>query len=538
MLNGYHTQTKTPEIHQSRIKATHHSATKAKYIPKIKPKIEYDILETYVSLGNIKKENGSEDAKTDLEEKSGESKSEPVKIKTEPVDEPMHEDISIDHIENGKAEINTEKFQARYIKIERSDEPENLVESKREFKVDEDDELYKREVICEFGQVIPFKAWLALKKDRKLNITPFDHNRNLLAEEKFMDCSIMKNVRAMDAIHNELRPLFLSADRDRVISTFVNAEPGEAAFFGKLRMDAKDEFDEKLVFLHDDSECKVRFQLDLTHVKDFSIFPGQFVEIVGEAVTKEIIRVQEIHDMSYLIRPFPPAPTFTHPINIVTASGPFNTPNTDDFSLLKNLLEYVSSYRPDVLILFGPIVEMTSIVETGTRVIVISSPKEWHTLPLFPTPPYNGFWTNIELYPCPSVIDINGLIIGLSSVDIIFHLTKHLLESRKTTESGNRIKRILRHIVAQHNFYPLYPTADEVTLEVPKIEYCRFMKTPHIIILPSTLRNFIHSIEGCVFVNPERIRKNTIGRIQVFPAANQGVSTSIESSISAQIIKL
>lgn len=141
---------------------------------------------------------------------------------------------------------------------------------------------------------------------------------------------------------------------------------------------------------------------------------------------------------------------FSDQLQIVVASGPYTLQNSLMFEPLKDLLKYVSEYKPHVLILIGPILErthetvlnsgltqtldsffeglieniMNALKDTNTQVIIVSSQNEAHYHPVYPTPPYNvrDKYNNLTFFPDPCMININGLLIGATSADILFHI--------------------------------------------------------------------------------------------------------------------
>lgn len=122
------------------------------------------------------------------------------------------------------------------------------------------------------------------------------------------------------------------------------------------------------------------------------------------------------------------------------------------FEPLKDLLKHVCEYKPQVLILIGPLLEknhecilngslletldsffeslieniMHSLKDTDTQVIIVSSQNEAHFHPVYPTPPYSikDKYTNLTFFSDPCMININGLVIGATSADILFHIGK------------------------------------------------------------------------------------------------------------------
>jgi len=100
------------------------------------------------------------------------------------------------------------------------------------------------------------------------------------------------------------------------------------------------------------------------------------------------------------------------PLNIIIASGQFTPSDSLSFDPLTDLVEVIKRDAPQICILIGPFLEashekvaelpvtfeelfvnqMVSLKETlkdvDTQVLIVSSHKEAHHVPVYPTPPY------------------------------------------------------------------------------------------------------------------------------------------------------
>ena len=56
----------------------------------------------------------------------------------------------------------------------------------------------------------------------------------------------------------------------------------------------------------------------------------------------------------------------------------------------------------------------------------MSSSKDAFNVPIYPTPPYNSRkkHTNIHFLPDPSTLNINGVIVGITSTDVIMSISQ------------------------------------------------------------------------------------------------------------------
>lgn len=64
---------------------------------------------------------------------------------------------------------------------------------------------------------------------------------------------------------------------------------------------------------------------------------------------------------------------------------------------------------------------------TETQVIMVASSKDAHSKIVYPTLPNQlkqRNFPNLTLLPDPSIITINGFMVGLTSTDVIGHLTE------------------------------------------------------------------------------------------------------------------
>jgi len=175
---------------------------------------------------------------------------------------------------------------------------------------------------------------------------------------------------------------------------------------------------------------------------------------------------------------------------------------------------------------------------------VISSYKDVHGQPVYPTPCFEVKSTDkVTFLPDPATFSVNGIVIGVTSTDILMHLSK--TELSHLTISGDRMTALSRHLLAQRNYYPLYPSDESVPLDVKHfVEYGRMPKShrPHILILPSDIRSFIKDVEGTVVVNPERLTKTTAGgtyaRLHVQLSSSDKFVTSLADFCSGEIVKI
>lgn len=201
-------------------------------------------------------------------------------------------------------------------------------------------------------------------------------------------------------------------------------------------------------------ENKLRVvQLDMTRMKPpVQIFPGQICVLGGTNPRGKSFTVSEIHAERILENCAYPLSRLTEPLSFVIASGPYTSDDNLSFEYLDKLIENCQNNKPDVLILTGAFFNaksqlifdlatevdehfrkmINSISEKlgdGTQIIIVSSHDDINSSACFPTRSYEfkrGLNNaNVFLAPDPCILNINGIKIGVTSVDV----TKHLADS-------------------------------------------------------------------------------------------------------------
>ncbi|KAM0729459.1 DNA polymerase alpha subunit B [Formica fusca] len=302
-------------------------------------------------------------------------------------------------------------------------------------------------------------------------------------------------------------------------------------------------------------------ELDFRNLKQYSVFSGQIVAVEATNPVGDTLYVKEIFAKAYA--PSASAPRLESKINVSVAAGPFTALNNTLYQPLWDLMEKVASDEPHVLILVGPFLEYTHpevqnniirdthqeffekilirIMEStrkSTQVVLVASNRDAHHEPIFPTPQYTVFnkklqnYSNLKLMPDPCILDVAGLKIGVTSVDIIKHIGKEEISNI----TGDRLGRLADHVLAQTCFYPVYPPSEDLNVDTDLWEkHAFFDQQPHVLILPSDMRSYCKVINECVTLNPERMHKHAYARLSVKPALGDKWSSS---NISCEIVKV
>ncbi|KAJ0002960.1 hypothetical protein NQD34_008109 [Periophthalmus magnuspinnatus] len=313
--------------------------------------------------------------------------------------------------------------------------------------------------------------------------------------------------------------------------------------------------------------------VDLSELKEYSLFPGQVVAMDGMNTTGRKLVASKLHEGV-------PLPFYTpvklevdeEPLNVLVACGPFTPSDTLTYDPLLDLINVITRDRPDVCLLLGPFVdskheqiEKAQVTETfeaifsrciesivdgtksvGCRLVFVPSQRDIHHPFVYPQPPFTLTNFNkdhaqrVTLVPDPCTLLIDGVTFGLTSTDILFHMGAEEISSGA---GSDRFSRILKHILTQRSYYPLYPPVEEVNMDYEKFQsYGQMPLTPDVLIIPSELRYFIKDVLGCVCVNPGRLTKGqvggTYGRLLIQRSAPSEEAKRVSPCLAAQVVKI
>nr|XP_016943740.1 DNA polymerase alpha subunit B [Drosophila suzukii] len=318
-----------------------------------------------------------------------------------------------------------------------------------------------------------------------------------------------------------------------------------------------------LIVIDDDTdEVKdTSLTLNFSRIKSASIFPGQVVLAKGFIPKGKTFVVEEIHTERKLT-PVTPLKV-DRELQFVVAAGPF-TDSTDLFyEPLHDLLKYIKEHRPDVLVLTGPFLDgdhkmvcelaetfdsffekmiggIMEAVESHTAVLVVSSQKDAMSHSVYPTPPptLRRTYPNLHMLPDPSLVDLDGITLGVTSTDVVDHLLSHEFAAN----AGERMHRAINHLFHQGSFYPLYPPADEDMAYDSQLalKYAQLKQLPNVLILPGDQRHFIRLVNDCLVINPGRLsdkKGGTFARFLVAPSA-PGKAANMFNSVACQVKRI
>ncbi|XP_077285664.1 DNA polymerase alpha subunit B [Arctopsyche grandis] len=338
---------------------------------------------------------------------------------------------------------------------------------------------------------------------------------------------------------------------------------------GRIDCDSNGRLNQKSVVIqgtHDQS-YGMNVPVNLNHLKEYTLFPGQVVALSGLNVQGDVFEAQQV----FLDGSFDKAnaPVLDDSLNgqlqMVVVCGPFTTSDSLTYDPLTDLIQYVTENKPHVVTLIGPflhanhplllkntiaetfksffenlvekIVTAISAVNPQTQIVLVASSKDVFHTNIYPTPPFHikKSYPNLMLVPDPCVLNVSGVNIGVTSTDIMMHLSKE--EISMPPQGQDKMGRLASQLLNQQNFYPLYPPNPSMSLDTTLwSDYAALPFTPHILILPSDFRYFTKNINGCLIVNPERLTKGigagTFTRIQI------NSKYSSDAKILCQILRI
>nr|CAG4649419.1 EOG090X07VJ [Scapholeberis mucronata]SVE93677.1 EOG090X07VJ [Scapholeberis mucronata] len=280
----------------------------------------------------------------------------------------------------------------------------------------------------------------------------------------------------------------------------------------------------------------ITIPIDVSHLKEFSFFPGQVVAVEGSNPTGKRIVVSSVTQPP--INPvFKTDVCLQDRLNVVVACGPYTLSDDLEFTPLVELITQINSINPHLVIFMGPFVDVRNkriesgeldityqeqfdlvIKELQTKIVnsvqvcVVPSWRDVHHRTVYPSPPFQPETKspNFHFLPDPCLLNVDGIFIGLTSTDILFHLSKE--EISVAPPGSDRLGRLVSHLFSQQSFYPLNPPSEEISVDLEHAEdFCKLPFTPHLLLLPSDLRHFIKNVNGCVVFNTERAVKGVSG---------------------------
>ncbi|GAX21359.1 DNA polymerase alpha subunit B [Fistulifera solaris] len=135
----------------------------------------------------------------------------------------------------------------------------------------------------------------------------------------------------------------------------------------------------------------------------------------------------------------------------------------------------------------------------------------------------------VHCVPNPCTLQINEVVIGITSTDVLFHMSAD--ETNANLPPGSRLARISQHLLQQRSYYPLFPPAPGMNMDYQYMEYWSMPCQPDLLLLPSKLACFSRIVmDTTIVVNPGRLTRDTMGGtyaiIEVHPFAKDVLETA------------
>lgn len=314
---------------------------------------------------------------------------------------------------------------------------------------------------------------------------------------------------------------------------------------GQIGCDTNGKLNSKSVILEGDREYSSGAQIpvDLSELKEYSLFPGQVVIMEGINTTGRKFIATKLYEGLPLPFYQPTEEDGDFEQNMVlVACGPYTTSDSITYDPLLDLITIINRDLPDVCILLGPFLDakheqvesclltspfedifkqcLRTIIEgtrsSGSRLVFVPSVRDVHREPVYPQPPFSysdllrDDRKRVQFVSEPCSLAINGVILGLTSTDLLFHMGAEEISS--TSGPSDRLSRILKHILTQRSYYPLYPPQEDMAIDYENFyTYAQLPVTPDVFIIPSELKYFVKDVLGCICVNPGRLTKGQVG---------------------------
>ncbi|KAL1788250.1 DNA polymerase alpha subunit B [Sigmodon hispidus] len=356
-------------------------------------------------------------------------------------------------------------------------------------------------------------------------------------------------------------------------------EPAQepVVLLGQIGCDSNGKLNSKSVILEGDREHSsgAHIPVDLSDLKEYSLFPGQVVVMEGFNSTGRRLTATKLYEGVPLpfYQPTEEDADF-EPTMVLVACGPYTTSDSITYDPLLDLISIINHDRPDVCILFGPFLDakheqvencqltipfedvfkqcLRTVIEgtrsSGSHLVFVPSLRDVHHEPVYPQPPFTfpelprEDKKRVQFVSEPCSLSINGVMFALTSTDLLFHIgAEEICSSSGTLD---RFSRILKHILTQRSYYPLYPPPEDMAIDYENFyTYAQLPVTPDVFIVPSELRYFVKDIFGCVCMNPGRLTKGqvggTFGRLYL---RRQSAATERKGrqglSVAAQVVRI
>lgn len=278
--------------------------------------------------------------------------------------------------------------------------------------------------------------------------------------------------------------------------------------------------------------------------QEHSFFPGQIIAFLAEPFQSAQLTVKKILDPMKIAPPLKRLDT-ADKIQLLIASGPFMKAEVEDWTLFNSLVDNIKSNEATHVVLIGPLVDIENkllrvkydlawrtIFDTlheklhdhGVQVYIVPSSRDvldesFESNYFYPCPRLNltsctknlkrdvKFKCSIQAVADPSQIDLGGVLLEVSSAEILFHMNKTTLFCNKSP--GSPFNNIFRHLLVQ-GIYPLQPNPSD--LAVDQVKLAKHLDLDrlgaHIVVLPTRFNAICSHLEGRLIVGLQKCSVN------------------------------
>ncbi|KAJ2705716.1 DNA-directed DNA polymerase alpha subunit pol12 [Coemansia sp. IMI 203386] len=331
-----------------------------------------------------------------------------------------------------------------------------------------------------------------------------------------------------------------------------------------------------------------RVPLDVRSTPSFSLFPGQIVAVEGKNLKGSEFSVSQLRQLPRLQHPgISEREQGIQQFSAVVATGPYTLSDNFEYEPLADLVGHTIAAAPGVVFLLGPFVsESHPMLKEGAVdlqpgeifaakisphlerlrqglpassciYLVPSTDELCYPYTCYPQPAFGqellsqlGVPDGIASLSNPAQVSVNGVVIAVANIDVLFHLVKE--EVSRLPALSDRLPRLAWHLIEQRHLYPLSPPPMECAgILASQDTKLRLQTMPDILITPSQLKHFVRAHENVVLLNPGyssmRLSGGTFAKISVHPqSAAETKDTLLGDStkafpadlISAEIIRI
>ncbi|KAJ0405835.1 hypothetical protein ATCC90586_001698 [Pythium insidiosum] len=335
-------------------------------------------------------------------------------------------------------------------------------------------------------------------------------DRNMKPNASFMYTPLFERALALDEQISEYEELVKTHHKIEKLAAVGDPSPAQVIVVGRIVCEAAEgKLNPSVVQLEGSRKScgGQRILLDLSQVPNFQVFPGKIVALEGV-----LADVRNPMAVKRFLEPIPaPMPTTAkaklesfqvhngsaRPVRVVTACGPFTTTSNIGYLPLNDLLQVVKEQSPDVLVLVGPFIDsahnsfqeglvefegmmlsfedifvfnvmtkLDTVLESNKQlqIVLVPSLRDAHHQFVFPQPPFNkkkacealsspDHATRVHMMPNPCSFSINGIVFGVSAVDIVMHLSSNELHRQAVDGNKQAIERIKQSFMLETHVY-------------------------------------------------------------------------------------